>query len=141
MLYACDCLYNESILLILLVKLVIAMNAALLEKIKHYMEINNWNYKDLSALTDIHISEISRIFNNKKHLTPSQLDKITNAIGLPAGSLYYFYIEECFSDNETIHKSRSSQFLYNCMLNGREVEANMIIECILEENSKYLRRS
>ncbi|WP_177186696.1 helix-turn-helix transcriptional regulator [Paenibacillus sp. CF384] len=117
------------------------MNAALLEKIKHYMEINNWNYKDLSALTDIHISEISRIFNNKKHLTPSQLDKITNAIGLPAGSLYYFYIEECFSDNETIHKSRSSQFLYNCMLNGREVEANMIIECILEENSKYLRRS
>ncbi|WP_177246099.1 hypothetical protein [Paenibacillus sp. BC26] len=103
------------------------------------MKMKNWNYSDMASQADIHISEVSRIFSQKKALTPTQLDKITAAIGLPPGSMYALYFEEYFSDSEPVHKSRSSQFLYNCMLNGRNLEANLMIGSILEENSKYLR--
>jgi transcriptional regulator with XRE-family HTH domain len=116
------------------------MNIALMHEIQKYMQLNKWNKTDLSKKSGIHISEISRILNNKQPLSLQNLDAITNAFGLSEGKLYTYYVEECLNEGNRIDKRRSIQFLYKCAAEGRKKVYNDLLNLMLEENSKTIRK-
>ncbi|MDF2038402.1 helix-turn-helix transcriptional regulator [Cytobacillus oceanisediminis] len=116
------------------------MNVALFQEIQAFMQLKKWNKTQLSKKSGIHISEISRILNNKQPLSLQNLDAITNAFGLSEGSLYTYYVEECLNEGNRIDKRRSIQFLYKCAAEGRKKHYSNLIDLMLEENSKTLRK-
>jgi transcriptional regulator with XRE-family HTH domain len=116
------------------------MNAALFQEIQRYMEMKKWNKTVLSKKTGIHISEISRILNHKQPLSLQNLDAITNAFGLSEGTLYPYYVEDCLIEGKRIDKRRGTQFLYKCAAEGHEEHYNDLINLMLEENSKTIRK-
>jgi transcriptional regulator with XRE-family HTH domain len=116
------------------------MNVALFQEIQVYMQLKKWNKTQLSKKSGIHISEISRILNNKQPLSLQNLDAITNAFGLSEGSLYTYYVEECLNEGNRIDKRRSIQFLYKCAAEGRKKHYSNLMDLMLEENSKTFRK-
>ncbi|WP_436373363.1 helix-turn-helix domain-containing protein [Cytobacillus sp. BC1816] len=116
------------------------MNVALFQEIQKYMQLKNWNKTQLSKESGIHISEISRILNNRQPLSLQNLDAITHALGLSEGLLYSYYIEECLNEGNRIDKRRSIQFLYKCAAEGRKKHFSNLIDLMLEENSKTFRK-
>ncbi|TCP31772.1 hypothetical protein EV207_102265 [Scopulibacillus darangshiensis] len=115
------------------------MNAALYNEIQHFIEKKGWNKTKLANNTGIHISEISRVFNHKQPLSFRNLDAITKAFGLAKGTLYSFYIEECFNEKRHLDKRRSEQFLYKCAAEGYEGHTHDILNAMIEEKSKTIR--
>ncbi|MFD9625493.1 helix-turn-helix domain-containing protein [Peribacillus muralis] len=115
------------------------MNSTLLYIIYKKMDEKKWNQSDLAKYTDIHISDISRIFNDKLPLSLKNLDAITESFRLARGSLYKHYIEECFNKNYHLDKRRSEQFLYRCATEGYTHELDTILNAILEEKVKAIR--
>jgi transcriptional regulator with XRE-family HTH domain len=116
------------------------MNTALFQEIQKYMQKNKWNKTELSKRTGIHISEISRILNHKQSLSLQNLDAITNALGLSEGAFYSYYVEECLNEGKHVDKRRSIQFLYKCAAEGHEKHYIELINLMLEENSKTIRK-
>jgi transcriptional regulator with XRE-family HTH domain len=116
------------------------MNVALFHEIQKYMQINTWNKTDLAKKSGIHISEISRILNNKQPLSLQNLDAMTNAFGLSEGTLYPYYVEECLNEGNRIDKRRSIQFLNRCAAEGYKKHYTDLINLMLEENSKTIRK-
>ena len=72
------------------------MNGALYQEIVMYMQQRNVNKTELASKSEIHLSEISRIFNHQRPLSIQKLDAITEALGLPEGVLYVYYLENVF---------------------------------------------
>ncbi|WP_163099055.1 helix-turn-helix domain-containing protein [Peribacillus alkalitolerans] len=116
------------------------MNAALFQEILKYMEMKKWNKTEVSKRSGIHISEISRILNHKQPLSLQNLDAITNAFGLSEGTLYSYYVEDCLIEGKRIDKRRCIQFLYKCAADGHENHYSDLINLMLEENSKTIRK-
>jgi transcriptional regulator with XRE-family HTH domain len=116
------------------------MNAALFQEIQHHMQKKNWNKTELSKESGIHISEVSRIFNHKQPLSLQNLDAITDALGLSDGTLYKYYVEECLNKGQHADKRRSIQFLYKCAAEGYDRQFNELLNLLLEEPSKTIRR-
>lgn len=116
------------------------MNAALFQEIQRYMQLKKWNKTQLSKKSGIHISEISRILNNRQPLSLQNLDAMTHAFGLSEGKLYTYYVEECLNESNRIDKRRSIQFLKKCTAAGRKQHYNDLINLMLEENSKTFRK-
>ncbi|MFJ7934604.1 hypothetical protein [Sporosarcina sp. NPDC096371] len=115
------------------------MNGALYQEILFYMQKKNLSRTDLALHSEIPISDISRIFNHKQPLNMQKLDAITDALGLPEGHFYSFYVEECFNKNGHLDKRRSEQFLYKCVILGHKKHSDKIISAMLEEKSKTIR--
>jgi len=115
------------------------MNATLFQKIQHSMKELGWRKIDLAQRSGIHMSDISRTFNHKQPLSLKHLDAITNALGLGEGSLYPFYVEECFNENQLLDKRRSIQFLYKCITLGYEKQkSDLLFIMIAETSENYL---
>jgi transcriptional regulator with XRE-family HTH domain len=115
------------------------MNAALYQEIQKYMENKNWNKTELSKKTGIHISEISRILNHRQPLSLQNLDAMTTSFGEAEGTLYPLYLEECLNEGR-VDKRRSIQFLYKCAAEGYETYTNKMVDIMLEERSKTIRK-
>jgi transcriptional regulator with XRE-family HTH domain len=115
------------------------MNEILLYEFNRLMDERNWNKVILAKKSSIHISDISRIFNNKKTLSLHYLDMITNAFNLPEGYFYSNYTQLCFNQNRYLDKRRSVAFIYKCAINGFKEELNFMISVMLEEYSKTIR--
>lgn len=115
------------------------MNQILLYDFLTFMNDKNWNKADLAKYSGIHISDISRVFNNKKPLSLHYLDAITEAFGLAEGYFYSSYTQLCFNQNRYLDKRRSVAFIYKCAINGFKKELNFIISEMLEEKSKTIR--
>lgn len=116
------------------------MNAALYQEIQKYMQMKNWNKTELSKESGIHISEISRLFNHRQPLSLQNLDAITNAFGLSEDTLYQYYVEECLNKGKHADKRRSIQFLYKCAAEGYVNLYSDLINLMLEEQSKTIRK-
>jgi transcriptional regulator with XRE-family HTH domain len=116
------------------------MNAALFQEIQKYMQKKKWNKTELSKKSGIHISEISRILNHKQPLSLQNLDAITNALGLSAGTLYSYYVEDCLIEGKRIDKRRCIQFLYKCAAEGHQKHYKDLLNLMLEETSKTIRK-
>lgn len=104
------------------------------------MQRDNCNKTELSKNSGIHISEISRILNHRQPLSLQNLDSITSAFGLPEGTFYQHYLEECLNEGNRIDKRRSIQFLYKCASGGFVKHCNDLITMMLEESSKTMRK-
>ncbi|WP_057914689.1 helix-turn-helix domain-containing protein [Peribacillus muralis] len=115
------------------------MNATLFQKIQHSMKEINWKKIDLAQRSGIHISDISRVFNHKQTLSLKHLDAITKALGLAEGSLYPYYLEECFNENKRLDKRRSVQFLYTCITRGYEKQCCDLLLTMTAEKSDSIR--
>ncbi|MFC7785817.1 helix-turn-helix domain-containing protein [Rossellomorea sp. GCM10028870] len=111
------------------------MNATLFQKIQHSMKELGWRKIDLAQRSGIHMSDISRTFNHKQPLSLKHLDAITNALGLGQGSLYPFYVEECFNEDQLLDKRRSIQFLYKCITLGYEKQKSDLLLIMKAETS------
>jgi transcriptional regulator with XRE-family HTH domain len=116
------------------------MNAALYQEIEKYMQMKHWNKTELSKTSGIHISEISRILNHRQPLSLQNLDAITTAFDLSDGTLYTYYVEECLNEGKRVDKRRSIQFLYKCASDGYEEHTNELLNIMLEEQSKTIRK-
>ncbi|MCP3740273.1 helix-turn-helix domain-containing protein [Rossellomorea sp. BNER] len=116
------------------------MNAVLYQEIQKYMQMKNWNKTKLSTKSGIHISEISRILNHKQPLSLQNLDAITTAFGLAEGMFYPYYVKECLNEGNRVDKRRSIQFLYKCAAEGFEKHSNELLNLMLEEQSKTIRK-
>jgi transcriptional regulator with XRE-family HTH domain len=116
------------------------MNAALYQEIQRYMQLKKWNKTELSNASGIHISEISRLFNHRQPLSLQNLDAITIAFGLPEGTLYQYYVEECLNKGNHADKRRSTHFLYKCAAEGYVNHFNELLNIMLEEQSKTIRK-
>jgi transcriptional regulator with XRE-family HTH domain len=116
------------------------MNVDLFQEIIKYMQLKKWNKTELSKKSGIHISEISRILNHRQPLSIQNLDTITNAFGISEDSLYQYYVKECLNELNRVDKRRSKQFIYKCAANGYERYYNELINIMLEENSKTVRK-
>ncbi|MGZ4121666.1 MAG: helix-turn-helix domain-containing protein [Tumebacillaceae bacterium] len=103
------------------------------------MKRKHWSPTDLAKHTGVHKSEISRIFNHKQHLSLHILDAFTLAFGVAEDTLYPYYVEECFNENQHIDKRRSEQFLYKCAANGYEKPLLALLDAMVEEKSKTIR--
>ncbi|PEL14031.1 helix-turn-helix transcriptional regulator [Bacillus sp. AFS017336] len=115
------------------------MNDFLLYEFNKLMKKNNWNLKQLARKADIHYSDMSRIFNNKKALSLHYLDAITEAFQLPKGSFYKGYVKLCFNERNLLDKRRSDAFIYECAKDGFESELSFILSVMIEEKSKAVR--
>ncbi|WP_201714129.1 helix-turn-helix domain-containing protein [Rossellomorea arthrocnemi] len=115
------------------------MNATLFQKIQHSMEKVGWRKIDLAQRSGIHMSDISRIFNHKQPLSLKHLDAITAALGQVEGSLYPFYVEECFNEHQLLDKRRSIQFLYKCITLGYEEQKRALLLAMGAESSDTVR--
>lgn len=111
------------------------MNIVLLQKVQQYMQEKKWSKTDLAKYSGIHISDISRIINHKQPLSLKHLDAITEALGLVEGTLYLYYVEECFNENQSLDKHRSIKFLYKCLEKGCVQPFNNLIDLMKEENT------
>lgn len=94
---------------------------------------------ELSRRSGIHISDISRVFNNKKPLSLHYLDAITKAFDLQEGAFYSKFTELCFNDKRYLDKRRSVAFIYKCSIKGFKKELSFMISEMLEEKSKTIR--
>ncbi len=115
------------------------MNDFLLYEFNKLMKKNNWNLKQLARKADIHYSDMSRIFNNKKPLSLHYMDAITEAFQLPKGSFYKEYVKLCFNDRDLLDKRRSDAFIYECAKYGFKSELSFILSVMIEEKSKAIR--
>ncbi|MEK5393491.1 hypothetical protein NSQ59_24595 [Margalitia sp. FSL K6-0131] len=115
------------------------MNITLLHNILHHMQEQNRNMTQLAKESNIHISELSRIFHHKQSLSLHNLDKITLALRLNEGALYPYYVEECFNESRNLDKRKSEQFLYKCAVMGYREQLHFILDAVLEERSKTIR--
>ncbi|MBM7587217.1 transcriptional regulator with XRE-family HTH domain [Bacillus pakistanensis] len=115
------------------------MNQTLLYEFIVIMERKKWNKTDLATKTGIHISDISRIFNEKKPLSLHNLDAITKAFDLPEGTFYLQYVQACFNQKHHLDKRRSVPYIYKCALHGYDKELSYMITEMLEESSKSVR--
>ncbi|MFK9093815.1 helix-turn-helix domain-containing protein [Bacillus salipaludis] len=115
------------------------MNANFFEKIYQCMKEKKLRRTDLAKISGIHLSEISRILNHKQSLSLHNLDTITHALGLIDGTLYPYYVEECFNVSRNLDKRKSEYFLYKCALMGYEEELHSILNAVMEERSKTVR--
>lgn len=115
------------------------MNANLSGEIYQCMLERKISRTELARKSGIHLSEISRILNNKQSLSLKNLDLITIALELTEGALYSFYVEECFNDSRILDKRKSEQFLYKCAVMGHMEPLHFILESVLEEMSKTIR--
>jgi len=115
------------------------MNQILLYEFLNLMELKNWNKADLAKHSGIHISDISRVFNNKKPLSLHYLDALTKTFGLDEGTFYGLYTQLCFNQNRYLDKRRSVAFIYKCAINGFKEELEFMITVMLEEKSKTIR--
>ncbi|PGS49633.1 helix-turn-helix transcriptional regulator [Bacillus sp. AFS041924] len=115
------------------------MNDFLLYEFNKLMKKNEWNLKELARKSDIHYSDMSRIFNNKKALSLHYLDAITEAFKLPKGTFYKGYVNLCFNERNLLDKRRSDAFIYECAKNGFKSELSFILSVMIEENSKATR--
>ncbi|MCP3740277.1 helix-turn-helix domain-containing protein [Rossellomorea sp. BNER] len=115
------------------------MNAVLFQKIQHSMKGKKWRKIELAQGSGIHMSDISRIFNHKQSLSLKHLDAITKALGLAEGSLYPYYVEECFNENKLFDKRRSVQFLYKCITHGYEMQSRELLLTMTAETSDTIR--
>ncbi|MGG3912546.1 helix-turn-helix domain-containing protein [Rossellomorea vietnamensis] len=116
------------------------MNAALYQEIQKYMQMKNWNKTELSRESGIHVSEISRILNHKQPLSLQYLDALTHALGLSEGTFYPYYIEECLNEGNRADKRRSIKFLYKCVAEGYKKHSKDLVNVMLEEKSKTIRK-
>lgn len=115
------------------------MNQILLFEFLNLMEVKKWKKADLAKHSGIHISDISRVFNNKKHLSLHYLDALNKAFGLDEGAFYGLYTQLCFNQNRYLDKRRSVAFIYKCAVNGFKEELEYMIQVMLEEKSKTIR--
>ncbi|QKE73953.1 helix-turn-helix transcriptional regulator [Arthrobacter citreus] len=115
------------------------MNDFLLYEFTKLMKKKKWNLKELAFNADIHYSDMSRIFNNKKALSLHYLDAITEAFDLPKGSFYKGYVKLCFNERNLLDKRRSDAFVYECAKNGFKSELSYILSVMIEEKSKAIR--
>ncbi|MFD4705646.1 helix-turn-helix domain-containing protein [Gottfriedia sp. NPDC058432] len=115
------------------------MNVNLFDKIDQYMQKKKLSRTDLAKQTGIHLSEISRILNHKQSLSLNNLDIITIALGLIEGTLYPYYVEECFNESGNLDKRKGEQFLYKCAVIGYERQLQSIFDAVVEERSKTVR--
>ncbi|MGG2025883.1 helix-turn-helix domain-containing protein [Gottfriedia sp. S16(2024)] len=115
------------------------MNDFLLYEFTKLMKKKKWNLKELALNADIHYSDMSRIFNNKKALSLHYLDNITEAFDLPKGSFYKGYVKLCFNERNLLDKRRSDAFVYECAKNGFKSELFYILSVMIEEKSKAIR--
>lgn len=115
------------------------MNQILIYEFLNIMENKNWKKADLAKRSGIHISDISRVFNNKKPLSLHYLDAMTKAFSLPEGYFYAMYTQFCFNQNRYLDKRRSVAFIYKCAVKGFKEELEFMISVMLEEKSKTIR--
>ncbi|XRG78801.1 helix-turn-helix transcriptional regulator [Rossellomorea sp. GAMAL-10_SWC] len=115
------------------------MNDFLLYEFNKLMKKNKWNLKELARKADIHYSDMSRIFNNKKPLSLHYLDAITEAFQLPKGSFYKGYLKLCFNERNLLDKRRSDAFIYECAKHGFNSELSFTLSVMIEEKSKAIR--
>ncbi|QKE76015.1 hypothetical protein HPK19_24685 (plasmid) [Arthrobacter citreus] len=116
------------------------MNDALFYTFTKLMKHNNWKMKDLSVKSEIHSTELSKLFNYKKVLSLHYLDAITKAFKLPKGAFYNDYVELCFNERNLLDKRRSSAFIYECAKNGFNAELSHILSVINKEKSVAIRK-
>ncbi|MGG0175597.1 hypothetical protein [Gottfriedia acidiceleris] len=115
------------------------MNDFLIYEFTKLMKRNNWNLKELAIESEIHYSDMSRIFNNKKVLSLHYLDEITKTFELPKGAFYKEYVKLCFNERNLLDKRRSDAFIYECAKYGFESELSYILSVMIEENSRAIR--
>ncbi|WP_088014057.1 helix-turn-helix domain-containing protein [Gottfriedia acidiceleris] len=115
------------------------MNAALYKEIQCICREKGWTKTDLAQESGIHISEISRIFNHKRSLTLKYLDAISEAIGLEEGTLYSYFVEECFNEEWVLDKRKTVQFLFKCFTNGYEEHCQNLLQIMTTEKSDSAR--
>ncbi|MGG0175785.1 helix-turn-helix domain-containing protein [Gottfriedia acidiceleris] len=115
------------------------MNQTLLNEFKQQLYSKGWNQNDLAAYSGIHVSDISRVFLNKKVLSFHYLNDITRAFGLPEQTYYIQYAQLCFNRNNYLDKRRSSAYIYRCAVKNYHNELDFMLTLILEERSKSVR--
>ncbi|QKE76005.1 helix-turn-helix transcriptional regulator (plasmid) [Arthrobacter citreus] len=115
------------------------MNDILLNEFTKLLNRKKWNFRILSKKSNIHYTEISKIFNNKVALSLHNLDAITEAFQLPKGSFYKEYINLCFNERQLLDKRRSNSLIYQCAKYGFKPELSYILSVMIKEKSKVIR--
>lgn len=103
-----------------------------------HMQERNWTLTQLAQKSCIHISELSRILNHKQSLSLRKLDAISEAFGFKEGTLYTYYIQECFNEKGFLDKRRSNPFIYKCASDGYDEQLQILLESVLDERSKSI---
>jgi len=65
------------------------------------------------------------------------IDSITEALDLPPGALYQFYLGECFSNDKWV-KHRIEEFLYHCLKLRLTELTNQLLSILLLEPTNHL---
>ncbi|QKE76010.1 hypothetical protein HPK19_24650 (plasmid) [Arthrobacter citreus] len=115
------------------------MNDILLNEFTKLLNRKKWNFRILSEKSDIHYTDISKIFNNKIHISLHNLDAITEAFQLPKGAFYKMYLNLCFNERHLLDKRRSSSLIYQCAKYGFKSELSYILSVMIKEKSKAIR--
>ncbi|MNO14547.1 hypothetical protein D3C76_41930 [compost metagenome] len=106
--------------------------------IHRQIEAKGYTLHSLSNLTGINRGTLSVILNGNppKPISIGQLDSITEALGLPEGSLYPLFVDECVG-NDHPNRRRIKSFLLRCAELGETESINRVLEK-LQENLNYI---
>lgn len=83
------------------------------EELENYMKREGMTLHFFAEKSGVNAGTLSGILNGNRSIAIGQLDRITHAMGLPEGSLYEMFVDECFI-SAAPHWRRLRPFLLRC---------------------------
>ncbi|WP_152669093.1 transcriptional regulator [Paenibacillus sp. DMB20] len=81
-------------------------------ELESYLRRTGLTINRFAENSEVNSGTISAIIKRNRPIAMQQLDRITSAMGLPEGSLYELYVDECFIHSPNWRRFRP--FLYRC---------------------------
>lgn len=88
------------------------MTTTIRSELENYLKRKGMTINRFAEDSEVNSGTISAILNGSRPIAMQQLDRITSAMGLPEGSLYELYVDECFAQSPNWRRFRP--FLYRC---------------------------
>lgn len=89
------------------------MHTTIREVLEDYLKREGRTINQFAEESGVNSGTLSNIINGNRPIAMQQLDRITEGMGLPPGSFYELYIDECFLYS-TPNWRRLRPFLYRC---------------------------
>lgn len=120
-------------------QLVDTLRQELRQTIQRHLWQRGWKKTHLAEAAGLHLSELSTLMNPRgKRTFPIHIvDAITEALKLPTGTLYPYYLGECFNNTKLV-KHRFEEFLFQCSMLHLTELVEQILDILMQDSANHL---
>ncbi|WPS88081.1 helix-turn-helix transcriptional regulator [Brevibacillus halotolerans] len=106
------------------------------QRLQEALDCKGWKRKDLGLATGIDTVIISQILNSRRKMTLTQLDSITEALGLQKDTFYEDFLGECFNESGSMSPIKTADFFIGCIKAERYDITKRIMYFINEDSDR-----